>query len=87
MFDTAIVEIILAGIGGITVVGITQIIKNFLKATGVGAVVISLVVSAGATAYYLLSTGAFAVLPMIGYTLLVFATSNGIFRAAHTPTT
>lgn len=87
MFDTAIVEIILAGIGGVTVVGITQIIKNFLKATGVGAVLISLVVSGAATAYYLLSTGAFAPLSMIGYTLLVFATANGIFRAAHTPTT
>jgi hypothetical protein len=87
MFDQTIVELILAGVGGITVLGITQIIKNFLKATGVGAILISLVVSAGATAYYLLASGTFAVIPMVGYTLLVFASANGIFRATHTPTT
>lgn len=87
MFDPAIVEIILAGALGLTVLGVTQIIKSWLKATGVGAVLISLAVSAAATAYYLISNAQFKLLPMIGYTLLVFASANGIFRATHTSTT
>lgn len=86
MFDTAIVDLILTGVGGLTVVGVTEIIKNFLKAKGVGAVLISLLVSAGFTAYYFLGVvQAFSILPFAGYTLLVFATANGIFKATHTP--
>ena len=85
MFDNSIVLLILAGIGGVGVVGVTQIIKNALKATGVLAVVISLLVSAGFTLYYLVSTATFTPVLMIGYTLLVFASANGIFRATHTP--
>lgn len=85
MFDNSIVLLILAGIGGVGVVGVTQIIKNALKATGVLAVIISLLVSAGFTLYYLVSTGTFTPILMIGYSLLVFASANGIFRATHTP--
>lgn len=86
MFDTAIVDLILTGVGGLTVVGVTEIIKNFLKAKGVGAVLISLLVSAGFTAYYFLGVvQAFSIFPFAGYTLLVFATANGIFKATHTP--
>ena len=86
MFDTATVQLILTGIGGLTVVGVCEIIKNFLKAKGLGAVLISLVVSAGFTAYYFLAVAPpFALLPFAGYTLLVFATANGIFKATHTP--
>lgn len=86
MFDQGIVLLILTGIGGIGVVGVTQIVKNFLKAKSAAAVLISLVVSAGFTAYYLLSTATFSPLLMAGYTLLVFASANGIFKATHTPT-
>ena len=85
MFDNSVVLLILAGIGGVGVVGVTQIIKNALKATGVLAVVISLLVSAGFTLYYLVSTSTFTPILMIGYTLLVFASANGIFRATHPP--
>lgn len=87
MFDTSVVELILAGVGGLTVLGVTEILKNFLKAKGIGAVLISLVVSAGFTAYYCIAIAPpFAPLTFAGYTLLVWATSNGIFKATHTPT-
>ena len=86
MFDTATVQLILTGIGGLSVLGVTEIIKNFLKAKGLGAILISLAVSAGFTAYYFLAVAPpFALLPFAGYTLLVFATANGIFKATHTP--
>lgn len=87
MFDQATILLILAGIGGVGVVGVTEIVKNFLKASGVGAILVSLVVSAGFTAYYLLSTGQFGVVKMAGYSLLVFASANGIFKATHSPET
>lgn len=86
MIDSSIVVIILAGIGGIGVVGITEMIKKALKATGVAAYFISLVVSAGATAYYLISTSTFAAFPFIGYTVLVFLAANGIYKATSGPT-
>ena len=86
MFNTDTIQLILTGIGGLTVVGVTEIVKNFLKLKGVGAILISLVVSAGFTAYYFLAVAPpFALLPFAGYTLLVFATANGIFKATHTP--
>ena len=86
MFDNATVQLILTGIGGLTVVGVTEIIKNFFKAKGVGAVILSLVVSAGFTAYYFIAVAPpFVLLSFAGYTLLVFATANGIFKATHTP--
>jgi hypothetical protein len=47
---------------------------------------ISLVVSAGSTAYYLVTQHTFAAVPFIGYTLYVFCVANGIFKATHTPT-
>ena len=85
MFDLEIVQLIMTGVLGLSVLGVTQVIKEFLKATGAGAILISFAVSGGFTAYYLISTAQFAVLPMAGYTLLVFATANGIFRATHKP--
>jgi len=86
MLDPSIVEVILGGVLGLSVLGVTQIIKNFLKAKGIGAVLISLVVSGAATAYYLLSTSTFTPVLMVGYTLYVFAVANGVFKATHTPT-
>lgn len=85
MFDNAIVLLILSGIGGVGVVGVTQIIKKAIKATGALAVLISLVVSSGFTLYYLVNTATFSPLNMIGYTALVFASANGIFKATHAP--
>jgi hypothetical protein len=86
MFDPSIVEIILGGVLGLTVLGVTEVIKKFLKASGVAAYLISLAVSGAATAYYLISQHTFALLTFVGYTLYVFAVSNGIFKATHTPT-
>jgi len=80
-FDSAIVELILAGVGGLTVLGITQLIKTWLKAGGVLAVVISGVVSAAMTAVYLIRAGNFTVTALIGYSVLVFAAANGIYKA------
>jgi hypothetical protein len=86
MFDPSIVEIILGGVLGLTVLGVTEVIKKFLKASGVAAYLISLAVSGAATAYYLISQHTFALITFIGYTLYVFVVSNGIFKATHTPT-
>jgi len=86
MFDAGIVEVILGGVLGLTVLGVTEIIKKFLKASGVAAYLISLAVSGAATAYYLISQHTFALITFIGYTLYVFAVSNGIFKATHAPT-
>ena len=71
MFDNATVQLILLDIA----------------AKGVGAVLISLAVSAGFTAYYCLAIAPpFNLLTFGGYALLVWATANGIFKATHTPT-
>ena len=81
MFDPAIVTIIMAGALGLTVVGVTEMVKKWIKATGVLAYFVSFVVSAAGTAYYLLSTHTFVVGTFIGYTILVFLSSNGIYKA------
>lgn len=90
MIDPAIVEVILGGALGLTVLGVTQVVKNFLfKPPKVvpkfAGYIISLIVSAGGTAYYLISSHTFSAVLMIGYTLYVFAVANGIFKATHTP--
>ena len=87
MFDLNTVDLILAGVGSLTVLGVTEIVKRFLKAKGAGAIAVSLAVSAGFTAYYLIAQHLFSIVPFVGYTLLVFAVANGFFKATHTPTT
>jgi len=92
MFDPTIVQVILGGVLGLTVLGVTQVIKNFMfkppkPVPAVAGYLISLLVSAAATAYYLISTHTFTAVLMIGYTAYVWATANGIFKATHTPTT
>ena len=86
MFNTDTLTLIMAGFGGLTVLGVTEIVKRFLKLSGAGAVILSFVVSAGFTAYYFLAVAPpFVLLTFAGYTLLVFATANGVFQATHTP--
>jgi hypothetical protein len=80
-YDPAVVELILLGLGGLSVVGITQMIKTWLKATGVLAYVISALVSAAATAYVLTKTGGFTIPAFVGYTVFVFLAANGIYKA------
>ena len=90
MIDPSIVEIILGGALGLTVLGVTEVIKKFLfkppkPVPGFAGYLISLVVSAGATAYYLLNSHTWTPLLFAGYTLYTFAVANGIFKATHTP--
>ncbi len=85
-FDMGTVEMIQAGALGLTVVGVTEMLKRALKAKGALPYVLSFLVSAAATAYFLVTTHQFGIVPMIGYTVAVFLVSNGIFKAAHTPT-
>lgn len=85
MLDLSAVEVIMGGALGLTVLGVTEVIKKALKVSGVAAYLISLVVSAAATAYYLVTMHIFTIVLMIGYTLYVFAVANGIFKATHTP--
>lgn len=92
MIDPAIVEIILGGALGLTVLGVTEVIKRFLfkppkPVPGFAGYAISLIVSAGATAYYLINSHSFAPVLFVGYTLYTFAVANGIFKATHTPST
>ena len=77
--DLGIVSAILA-VAGIGVTGLTEMIKRFFKASGIWAYVISLVVSAGATAFILIQAGSFAWIPFAVYTILVFGEANGIYK-------
>jgi hypothetical protein len=81
MFDPAVVDVILAGIGGLTVLAITQLVKGWLKASGPLAIGISGAVSVIMTAVYLVRAGAFTLPALIGYSVLVFAAANGIYKA------
>lgn len=77
--DPAIVMAILA-FCGIGVTGITEMVKRLLKASGILAYVISLVVSALATAFVLYQSAQFTVLWFIIYTIIVFLEANGIYK-------
>ena len=83
-YDPGTVDLILAGIGGLTVLGLTQMVKTWLKASGALAILISLAVSGAATAYYLVRAGTFSVIAFIGYTLFIFLAANGIYKATKT---
>lgn len=80
-YDPATVELILLGVGGLTVVGLTQMLKTWFKASGVLAYVISGAVSAIGTAYYLVKAGTFSWPAFIGYAVFVFLAANGIYKA------
>ena len=92
MIDPNIVEVILGGVLGLTVLGVTEVIKKFFYkppkvVPKIAGYLISLLVSGAATAYYLISQHTFTAVLMVGYTLYVWAVANGIFKATHTPTT
>ena len=86
MFNLDTVQTIMAGALGLTVLGVTEMLKRALKASGALAYVISALVSAAGTSYYLISQHLFAVPTMLAYTVLTFLVANGIFKATHTPT-
>jgi hypothetical protein len=84
-FDPATVQVILMGALGLTVLGLTQMLKTWLKASGLGGYLISLAVSGGATAYYLISNHVFTIVSFLGYTIFVFLTANGVYKATAAP--
>ena len=90
VFDPAKVDAILlfgVGIGGLTVTGITEMLKRLLKAQGAAAYAISALVSFGATAVFLMTQGSFSIVNLAIYGIAVFLTSNGIYKfTAKTPT-
>jgi len=74
--DVSKAEIIfLAGIGGFSVLALVEIIKRVLKTSGWGTRIISIIVSAAATVYYLVTAGG-------GFDLLKFAIFTGIVALA-----
>ena len=77
--DPGIVAAILA-VAGIGVTGLTEMVKRLFKASGILAYVISLIVSAGATAFVLIQAGTFAWIPFVIYTTVVFVEANGIYK-------
>jgi len=82
--DPTVVALIL-GVGGIGVLGLTEMIKRLFHAEGVAAYVISFVASAGATAFTLATTSSFSVLALVVYTVVVFLEANGIYKAVAKP--
>lgn len=82
-FDPATVNLILAGFGGITVLGLTQMIKVWTKGK-ISPYIISAAISAGTTAFFLVKGGVFDWISFAGYTVLVFLSANGIYKATKT---
>jgi hypothetical protein len=82
--DPNIVFAILA-LFGIGVLGIVQTLKTLLKLTGTGAIVLTFVVSFGATAIYLLQAHTFAIPTFIIYGLLVAGEASGLYRVVKKP--
>ncbi|HDQ03506.1 MAG TPA: hypothetical protein ENN23_02905 [Deltaproteobacteria bacterium] len=79
MFEPETVILILAAFG-IGVTGLTEMAKRLLHAEGVAAYIISAVISAGATAYTLATTGAFTWVAFVVYSFVVFLEANGIYK-------
>ena len=90
-FDPAIANaIFLTGLGGLGVMGASEILKRFLSnilkidLTNGAKVIISIVVSALGTAIYMINN--FVVLYFLLYTALVALIANGLYKVGHTPT-
>jgi len=77
--DPAIVTAIMALLG-IGVIGIVQTLKRILKLEGVGAIVLTGVVSFGATAIYLSQANLFSVSGLILYGAIVFGEASGLYH-------
>ena len=91
MLDPAVVDLIIGGFMGLTILGVTEVVKKFFYkppkvVPQIAGYVISFIVSAGFTAFYLLKTHTFSLLLFLGYTAYVWAVANGIFKGLHTPT-
>jgi uncharacterized membrane protein YccC len=81
VLDNAVIAAILSFLGGAIVKGIVNALKMWLKINGgYQAVLLAIVTSAGATAFVLLTGKMFAWLPFLGYSIMVFMISSGIFH-------
>ncbi len=92
MFDSNIVKAIQElAVYGVTILAAAGIVKGALQrilkstANWIGYLS-SVLVSAGFTAFYLLSSHTFSVISFVGYTVLVCLTGNLIFKEVHTST-
>jgi len=72
-------DIFYAGIAGFGVLALVEIIKRALKTHGVLTVFVSIVVSAAATLYYLITAAGFSLLKFIVLTAIVALAANGIY--------
>lgn len=87
MIDFEVVELIALGFGGLSVLGLTEIIKRWIKSIwpSIGSwsgYLISLLVSFGFTAYYFFKGPGFpGWIVFVSYSLSVWLTANGIFKA------
>lgn len=68
----------MTALGGLTVTAIVAVVKRFLKASGIATILISIVVSAGATLFVLVPAG-FILWKFIVYTAVVALAANGIY--------
>jgi len=65
---------------GIGVIGIIEMLKGLLKLTGLGAKILTFVVSFAATAAYLFQAEMFSILALVIYGLIVFGEASGLYR-------
>ena len=77
--NTAIVVAIMASLG-IGVIGIVKMLKDLFKLAGLGAKILTLVVSFAATGAYLVQAEMFSVVALIVYGILVFGEASGLYR-------
>ena len=82
--DPPVIVAILA-FAGIGVLGITEMVKRLFKLKDFWVYVLSLIVSAMATAVTLVQMAAFKWLPFTIYTFLVFLEANGIYKSINKP--
>lgn len=71
---------VVAAILGVGLMGIIQTLKRILKLQGVGAIVLTLIVSFLATAVYLLTVNQFDLIALIVYGFLVFGEASGLYH-------
>jgi len=77
--DPAVVTAIMA-LFGMGVIGIVQTLKRILHVEGIGAIILTVVVSFAATAIYLLQAQMFSVLALIVYGFIVFGEASGLYH-------
>ena len=82
--DPAVVAAILA-VGGVGVVGLTDMLKRLFKVGGIYAYLINLGVSVAATAFILATSGVFTVPALVVYTIVVFLEANGVYKTINKP--